>query len=70
MLHTELSWFWRRRFVSVVLPYIGMVAFLFNVAEPFEQIDNTRSTEGVLLNLVKIEPAVSGERTFKYYAIL
>ena len=27
------------------LPYMGMVDILFNDAEPFEQIDNTPSTQ-------------------------
>ena len=33
---------------------MGMAAILFNNAEPFEQIDNTPSTEGPVWNLVKI----------------
>ena len=28
------------------LPYMGMVAILFNDAEPFQQTDNTPSTKG------------------------
>ena len=51
------------------LPYIGMVAILFNDVEPFEQIDNTPSTENPMQNLGKIGHAVS-EKTFKDYKIL
>ena len=51
------------------LPYIGMVAILFNDVEPFEQIDNTPSTENPMQNLGKIGYAVS-EKTFKDYKIL
>ena len=32
--------------VLSVLPYMGMAAILFKGAEPFEQTDNTPSTEG------------------------
>ena len=39
-------------------------------AEPFEQADNTLSTEGPMLNLVKIAPAVSENKTLKNYTIL
>ena len=48
---------------------MGMAAILFNNAEPFEQIDNTPSTEGPMWNLVKIGQAVS-EKMFKDYEIL
>ena len=42
-----------------------MAAILFN--EPFEQIDNTPSTEGQTWNLVKIGQANSEKKTFKDY---
>ena len=45
------------------LPYMGMVAILFNGAEPFEQIANTPLTECPVWNQVKIYHAVS-EKTF------
>ena len=38
---------------------------LFNSAEPFEQIDNTLSTEGPMCNLVKIAQLVSEKKTLK-----
>ena len=38
---------------------MGMVAILFNDAEPFEQIDNTLVTVGSMWNLLKIGQAVS-----------
>ena len=37
---------------------MGMVAILFDGAEPFEQIGNTLLTEGPLWNLVKIAQAI------------
>ena len=49
---------------------MGMVAILFNNAEPFEQIDNMVSTEGPMWNLVKIGQVVSEKKTFKDYKIL
>ena len=49
---------------------MGMVASLFNDAEPFEQIDNMPSTEGPKCNLVKIGQAVSKKKTFKDYETL
>ena len=49
---------------------MGMAAILFIGAEPFEQIDNTSSTEGPVWNLVKIGQAVSEKKTFKDYVIL
>ena len=49
---------------------MGMVAIFFNDAERFEQIDNTPSTEGSMLNLVKIGQAVSEKKMFKDYEIL
>ena len=42
---------------------MSMEAILFNGAEPFEQTDNTPSTEGPLWNLVKIGQAVSEKKT-------
>ena len=52
-----------------VLPYMGMVAILFDDAEPFKQIDNTPSTEGSMWNLMKISKAVSENKKFKDYEI-
>ena len=34
------------KFLCFFLPDTGMATILFNNAEPFEQIDNTPSTEG------------------------
>ena len=48
---------------------MGMVANLFNGAEPFEQTDNTSSTEGSMWNLEKTGKAVS-EKSFKDCVIL
>ena len=48
---------------------MGMAAIFFNNAEPFEQIDNTSSTESPMRNLVKIGQAVS-EKTFKDHKLL
>ena len=39
---------------KVTYMYMGMAAILFNGAEPFEQIDNTLSTEGPMWNLIAI----------------
>ena len=49
---------------------MGMAAILFNGTEPFEQIGNTLSTEGIKGNMVKITQAVSENKTFKNYPIL
>ena len=49
---------------------MGMVAILFNGAEPFEQIDNTPLTEGVVWNLIKTDQVVSDKKTFKNNVIL
>ena len=49
---------------------MGMVAILYNGAKPFEQIDNTLSTEGPMQSLVKISPAVSEKKKIKNYVIL
>ena len=46
---------------------MGMVASLFNCAEPFEQIGNTLLTEDTMWNLVKIAQTVSKKNTFKKY---
>ena len=35
-----------KKILNFFLPYMGMVAILFNDAETFEQIDNTPLTEG------------------------
>ena len=45
--------------------YIGMVAILFNGAEPFVQIVNTLLIEGPIWYLVKTGRAVSEKKTFK-----
>ena len=47
-----------------------MADILFNDAEPFEQTDNTPSTEGLMWNLVKIGQTVSEKKMFKDYKIL
>ena len=44
---------------------MGMVAILFNGAEPFEQIVNTLSTKSPMWNLVKIAQTVSDKKIFK-----
>ena len=44
-----------------ILPYTGMAAILFNDEEPFEENDNTPSTESPMSKLVKIGQAVSEE---------
>ena len=62
------SWFWRRGILSV-LPYVDMEAILFNGTKPFEQNGYTLSTEGPMLNLVKVDRAVL-EKTFKKFTIL
>ena len=49
---------------------MGMAAILFSGTEPFEQIFNSLSTEGPMLNLVKIAQAVSEKKTFENYTIL
>ena len=48
---------------------MGMEDIFFNDAEPFEQINNTSSTESPMRNLVKTGQAVS-KKTFKDYDIL
>ena len=53
----------------VILPYICMVAILFNSVEPFEQIVSTLSTDSPMPNLVKIAHTVS-DKTFENYTIL
>ena len=57
-------------FFFVFLPYMGMVAILFNIVEPFEQTVNIPSTEGSMLNLVKIGQVVSEKKMFKDNIIL
>ena len=47
-----------------------MVAILLNDTEPFEQIDNSPSTKGIIWNLVKTGQAVSEKKRFKDYKIL
>ena len=44
--------------LKVFLPYMDMIAILFDGAKPFEQIGNTLLTEGPMWNLVKIAQAV------------
>ena len=41
---------------------MGKAAFLFNGAEPFEQIGNTLSTESPMWKMVKMAPAVSEKK--------
>ena len=48
---------------------MGMVAILFNGAEPFEQIVNTFLTEGPIRNLVKTAPAVSEKKIFILFVL-
>ena len=48
---------------------MDMAAILFNGAEPFEQIGNTLSTEGLMWNLGIIVRAFSKTKTFKKYTI-
>ena len=49
---------------------MDMTAILFNDAKPFEQTDNTPSTEDPMWNIVTIVQAVSEKKTFKDYEIL
>ena len=49
---------------------MGIAVIFFSGAEPFGQIVNIPSTEGLMRNLVKIDRAVSEEETFKDYIIL
>ena len=49
---------------------MGMVAILFKDPKPFEQIDNTLSTEGPIRNLVKIGHADSEKIMFEVYQIV
>ena len=51
------------------LPYMGMLAILFNGTEPIKQIVNILSIEGLMWNLLKIVQVVS-KKTFKNYTIL
>ena len=44
---------------------MDMAAILFNWVEPFKQIVNTFSTEGLMCNLVKTAQAVSEKKIFK-----
>ena len=44
--------------------YMGMAAILFNVAKPFEQIDNTPSKERSMRKLLKIGRTVFEKKTF------
>ena len=52
------------------LPYMGMAAILFDGAEPFEQIVNIPSIEGLMQNLMKTSKAVPEKKTFKDFKIL
>ena len=47
---------------------MGMAAILFNDQEPFEQIDNTLSTEGPMWSLLKNAHGVL-KKMFKNYTI-
>ena len=49
---------------------MGMVSILISSARAFEQIVNIPSTEGPVLNLVKIGQSVSEKKTFKDYMSL
>ena len=44
---------------------MGMVAILFNSAEPTEQTGTTHLTEGSMRNLVKIAKAISEKKILK-----
>ena len=50
--------------------YICMAVILFSGAKPFEQIANIVSTEGLMLQLVKIVQAVSEKNMLKDVTIL
>ena len=63
MLYTKIqpqSFLGSQKDFYEVLPYMDMVAILFNGAEPVEQIGNTLSTEGLMRNMMKLAQAVSG----------
>ena len=60
------SW---EEYLNVFLPYMGMVAILFNGAEQFKRIDNIPLREGPMWNLVSIGQAVSKKTTFTDYVI-
>ena len=49
---------------------MSMADILLNDAEPFEQIDNTLSTDSPMSNLVKTGQAIPGKKTFKDYKIV
>ena len=49
---------------------MGMAAILLSGVEPFEQIVNIPSTEGLTWNLVKIGREVLEKKTFKDYMIV
>ena len=52
------------------LPYMDMAAVLFKGTIPFAQTVNTPSTEGLMVNLMKIGRSVAEMKTFKDYTIL
>ena len=52
---------------KLFLPYMDMAATLLKNAEPFAQINNTSSTEGLVWDLMKIGHA---KKTFIDYTIL
>ena len=54
----------------MLLPYMNVAANIFNNAEPFEQTNNSPTTDGPMQNSVKNSQAVSKKNTFTDYAIL
>ena len=71
MLYTKIqpqNVFGSEKIFKSFLPCRGMVAILFNGAEPFKQIVNTFLRNGHMWNLVKIAQVVS-EKKFKDYTI-
>ena len=59
-----------KEIVLVFLPYMGMAAILFNCAKQFQEIVNIRSTEGSVLNLMKISQTITEKKAFKNNTIL
>ena len=49
---------------------MGMAFILFNGAEPYDQIVNILSIEGLMWNVVKIVQEVSEKKPFKDFTIL
>ena len=71
MLYTKIQ---RQSFLSTgevdFLPYMGITAILFSDAEPIEQTVRIPSTEGPMLNLVKIGQMVLEKKMFKDFMVL